>query len=88
LNFKKKHPRLFFSCASAYLLGALTQKRKSHISGMLEYFQRNRPDQWLDIVKSLMEISKRNYSHAQSLGAKLEYMIDDNAEFMGSEPEI
>lgn len=63
-------------------------KNPESFTGMLEYFQRNKPDQWLDLVKSLMEISKRNYPHAPVLGNKLEYMIDDYAEFMGSEPEI
>lgn len=63
-------------------------KSPESFSGMLEYFQRNKPDQWLDLVRTLMQISKRDYSKAAALGNKLEYMIDDYAEFMNSEPEL
>lgn len=63
-------------------------KNPESFSGMLEYFQRHKPEQWLDLVRSLMEISKREYSSAQALGNKLEYMIDDYAEYMQSEPKV
>lgn len=62
----------------------------SSFSGMLEYFQVKKPEQWMSVVKLLMEISKRNYSSSNvgNLGLKLEEMIDDYAKYMDSEPKI
>lgn len=60
----------------------------SSFSGMLEYFQVKKPEQWISVVESLMEISNRKYSNVASLGFKLEEMIDDYAIYMSSEPEI
>lgn len=59
-------------------------------SGMLSYFMVNKPEQWMSLVESLMEISKRKYSKSSVgiLGSKLEEMIDDYALYMDSEPEI
>ncbi len=63
-------------------------KSPESFSGMLEYFQRNKPDKWLDVVRILMQFSKRDYSKSKELGNKLESMIDVYAEFMNSEPEL
>jgi hypothetical protein len=60
----------------------------SSFSGMLEYFQVQKPEQWMSLVESLMEISKREYSNVSALGFKLEEMIDDYAAYMDSEPKI
>ncbi|MEQ1484394.1 hypothetical protein [Methyloglobulus sp.] len=63
-------------------------KYPASFSGMLEHFMIHKPEQWMEVVSSLMELSKRNYSNVQVLGEKLECMIDDYAEFMDSEPEL
>ena len=59
-------------------------------SGMLEYFLVNKPGQWISLVETLMEISKRNYSSSNvgTLGLKLEEMINDYAKYMDSDPKI
>jgi hypothetical protein len=53
-------------------------------NGMLEYSMKHKPKEWIEIVRLLMELSERNYSNASTLGAKLEYMIDDYASYMDS----
>jgi hypothetical protein len=56
-------------------------------SGMLEYFQAQKPEQWKPFVESLMKISKRDYSNVGVLGLMLEEMIDDYASYMASATE-